>query len=172
MAASTSTGMIRLNRKYLPQILQPNVVSFVAMSNHEDCMALTASARRYFVVKSFFQPKKYFNYDYLADKWMREENGAAKVFQFLLNRDVSKFNHGKLPFRTNAFYDLVESSRPDYEINIEEWSETNYKIFRNDLISVSCVRKLLMKEFRKNISVQSVSKALVKLGWIRLNKSS
>ena len=94
MAASTSTGMIRLNRKYLPQILQPNVVSFVAMSNHEDCMALTASARRYFVIKSFFQPKKDFNYDYLADKWMREQDGAAKIFYFLLNRDVSNLTMG------------------------------------------------------------------------------
>ena len=170
MAASTSTGMIRLNRKYLPQILQPNVVSFVAMSNHEDCMALTASARRYFVIKSFFQPKKDFNYDYLADKWMREENGASKIFQFLLNRDVSKFNHGKLPFRTTAFFELVKSSRPDYEIILEEWSETNYKLFGNDLICASGVRKLLMNEFRKNISVQSISKALVKLGWISLVK--
>jgi primase-like protein/DNA primase RepB-like protein len=169
-AASTSTGMVRLNIKCQHQVLQPNLVSFVAMSNHEDCMHLSPTERRYLVIKSFFPPKPNFDYAYFANKWMREEQGASKIFYFLLNRDLSKFDHGKLPMKTDSFYELVDNSRAEYEVMIEDWTETNYSIFKNDLICTDDVTTLLIKFNKKNVSFRNIAKALYKSGWKKLKK--
>ena len=169
-AASTSTGMVRLNIKCQHQVLQPNLVSFVAMSNYEDCVILTETERRYFVVKSFFHPKEGFDYEYLADKWMREGKGASYIFHFLLQRNLSMFDPGKLPLKTKAFYELVKDSRPEFELIIEEWEEMKHSVFNNELICIAEVRRLLFKAGKRNVSNKGIANALNNIGRIKLKK--
>lgn len=99
---------------------------------------------------------------------MRIEGGASHVFHYLLSRDISQFDPGKLPFRTDAFYKLASSTRPEYEVMMEEWDEAGSDVFQNDLLCTEAVRLKLFDAGKRNITYKSIAKALHNIGWRKL----
>lgn len=144
-AASTSTGIKQWNLKGGRIVSQPDTLAMFAFSNHRHCVALEPGERRYLVVDSFnVEPlDAQFYIDY--HNWLDRENGAAAIFDYLLNVDLSGFNQGKVPFYTDAYHELVEGGKYDYEHVIEEMYQNKESIFSVDHFQL----KTLMDELKK-----------------------
>ncbi len=49
------------------------------------------------------------------EEGMTKYQGAAEVYQFLLDRDVSAFNAGQLPVTTQAYENMARAGMKDYQ---------------------------------------------------------
>lgn len=127
LTASTGTCVHTYNLKGGQIIQQPDVMALFAFSNHRYCMALEEGERRYFVLDCFI-PRKPVSYyrDYYA--WV-EDGGAAALFDYLLNVDISEFCYSSLPKETDGMLDLVKGGRADYEETLVDMIEGKEGVF-------------------------------------------
>lgn len=102
---------LEVNDKYDRMIYLPNVTLVILTTNHRHgALHLTRDDRRYGVYWSEAK-KEDFDADYW-DKiwgWYENENGCAIVADFLLKRDLSRFNPKAAPKLTPAFWTMVDA---------------------------------------------------------------
>jgi hypothetical protein len=105
---------LEVNDKYDRMIYVPNVTLVVITTNHRHgALHLTRDDRRYGVYWSETK-KEDFDADYW-DRiwgWYENENGCAIVADFLLKRDLSRFDPKAPPKLTPAFWAMVDAEVP------------------------------------------------------------
>ena len=105
---------LEVNDKYDRMIYLPNVTLVILTTNHRHgALHLTRDDRRYGVYWSEAK-KEDFDADYW-DRiwgWYENENGCAIVADFLLKRDLSRFNPKAAPKLTPAFWAMVDAEVP------------------------------------------------------------
>lgn len=133
---------IEINQKYLTPYSIDNVVSVVFMSNHRDALTITGgNAARYLCWWCDVNPKTESYYRKLAH-WL-EGGGNAIVMDFLLSRDVSKFNPKASAPLTEFAQEIVDDSRGPTVNRILDAIAAGLSPFHRDVFSPQDVRDAL-----------------------------
>jgi hypothetical protein len=107
---------ILVNSKYRPLIYIANVTLAVITTNHRvGALYLPRDDERHYVCWSEAKSED-FDKDYFNELfgWYENENGCAIVADYLLKRDLSRFNPKAPPRKTPAFWAMV-----DAEVSVE-----------------------------------------------------
>jgi hypothetical protein len=100
-----------VNEKNVPQYPIPNIVSCVMFSNHLDALSPGKHDRRYLVLHSQVEkrpPKSYFKA--LWD-WF-DAGGCAKVYGWLMTRDISQFDPREPAAMTDLKLEMIRNALP------------------------------------------------------------
>lgn len=119
LKAMISGREIKINTKMMPVRSEANHVNLVFLSNELQPNALDASDRRYCVV--WTPPKMEPSY-YQAVVACRDNGGREAFMDFLLKRDLSRFEPYTPPPLTQAKADLIDLGRPNPERWFLAWS--------------------------------------------------
>jgi hypothetical protein len=81
------------------------------MSNHDDPIAPDQADRRYWVHRCLITEKPPRSYFEALYRWL-DNGGDAKLFRWLLDRDISKFDHLEPPPMTAAKQEMIDLAQP------------------------------------------------------------
>jgi len=101
----------RVNEKNIPAYQIRNLQAWVLMSNHENAMALAEDDRRYFVIGSDVEKREPEYYEATA-RAFKSRAVLSKLYRWLLDRDLSRFNPMAAPPMTHAKAMMIEHARP------------------------------------------------------------
>lgn len=165
-------GMMLLNIKSKGQIYHPAIWSMYFTTNNRDAMNVSESERRFFVL--YAKTKMIEMPDNGHDKyhaWLKN-GGSAALMDFLLKRDLSAFRKGELPMRTEAFEDMVESSKRPYQDQIEELvnSQDADSGIKRGLVNAATLAGALSDKTRSRVSPAMVRAELEKYGWMKIKE--
>jgi hypothetical protein len=106
---SSPPDEIMVNEKNVSRYPIPNICATIMLTNHKDAVSMAAEDRRYFVMWSEAQPRQS---DYYQDfaHWVIDPENQSHVYDYLLKRDVSKFNIKAPPPKTTAKIDMVDAT--------------------------------------------------------------
>ena len=123
-----NSGMDVLNPKSRAKITQMNRYAMYMFSNHEDALSIDKEGDKLLVIKG---PDKPLEPAFYAQYGAEMVSGYLfnKVYDFLLQRDVSTFSHGRLPIRTQAAIDMAQAAAPESESVIEHAVENGFEPF-------------------------------------------
>jgi hypothetical protein len=120
MASPPTT--LRIDKKYIPDYLIPNICGVVMTTNHKtDGLYLPESDRRNFVVWCDLKPSDFpENYCTRMWDWYKKDNGFAHVAALLQTWDLSKFDAEAPPPKTEVFYEIVTANKTPNEAEIAD----------------------------------------------------
>ena len=166
--AGTVSDTVTIERKFEQPYEVPLVCNFVFFSNHTDALNLSADDRRFFVIHSYAEAKDADYYNALSKGFYEHEKGWAKVFAWLKQRDISKFNPDARPRFNEAKARMIEDAAPYYCL----WMRDEY-LARRSVVTIKDVLDAMATDFnfpervRKEMKSQAqVSKALKFSGWV------
>lgn len=118
ITAKEASSTQLLNIKGKAQVLQQSIANVLVVTNNLDAMKFSKDERRPLVLRSpsimtESQQQAYF------DDWL-DKDGAAHLFDFLLNYDLSEYKPGIRPYKTTHFDALFDITQSDQEINLSE----------------------------------------------------
>jgi len=134
---------MQLNPKKESKITVPNLWSLYFNTNHSDALHITPNERRFYILRcrtamtDVFTAKEI---DEIAN-WIKYDDYSPNyVMHYLLNVDLSDFDPGIVPERTEAFYDMVEIVQDDLDDTLNEWSDLDlhcfdFKFIRPEMIA-------------------------------------
>lgn len=165
VVAPTASGKRTLNMKGKGVYTQVDCMGGVMMSNKRAFMTIEQGDRRYFVYDSWVEVR---DPEYYAriDRWYREDNGFAKVLNYLLNRDISGFNHMQLPYMTKGALEMVQTGKYDYEQDLEEMEHSGMPPFHMKVI-LSKELKAFVKSEGMKCGNNGLDEAMRRMGWIK-----
>jgi hypothetical protein len=104
---------IRIDEKFRTPFYIPNVVAVLMTTNHRtDALYLPPEDRRHFVAWSDVRRDAFpAHYWPALWRWYRHEGGFGHVAAYLASRDLSAFDPGATPPRTDAWYAIVDTGR-------------------------------------------------------------
>lgn len=165
IAAPTASGYRVLNMKGKSVVTQLDCMGGVMMSNKRHFIAIEPGDKRYFIVDSWVEPKEE-SYYKAIDCWYKKRDGYAKVLNYLLNRDISNFNHNQLPYMTPGALEMVQAGKYDYEQDLEEMINDRLPPFHNAWVTSKEMR-VLVKENGLRCGNNGLDEALRGLGWFK-----
>lgn len=149
-----------VNRKYIKEFEIHNMVNVVAFSNHDRPLNIEDKDRRLMVYRvserTFGQ--KWFTEYY---RWVDQEDGYRQVYGYLLDQDLSDFNHGGHAPMTKDKEDLIKMSNPILE-EVRGLIEERLPPFHGDLFTVAELQERLAKEGYR-MSTVKLSRLLLQL---------
>lgn len=152
--------VLRIPRKGQVDMVQPNLVQFVAFTNYRDALHLSSDGARYFCVWSNAERRSQEYYAGLY-AWL-EAGGAYWVARWLLDRDVSQFD-AKGPAPTTEWREeMAQEGKSDMEKEllevVEDWKLAGVEYFTSCQLSVELIRR--HPGVRNGYRTQSISRAL------------
>lgn len=125
---------LRVNEKNKPAHHVVNIVGAIITTNHKtNSLYLPADDRRHYVAWSDVQHSDFDSSPGAGDaskyfddlwNWYQQENGFEHVTAFLATLDLTDFNPKAPPFKTPAFWAIVDANRPGEESEISDLLET------------------------------------------------
>ncbi len=108
---------LRVNVKYVPSFTVPDRINYLFTSNHADVFFLEDDDRRFFIHEVLVGPlEQAFYLDYFGRKgkpgWL-DSGGSAAVFDWMLRRDLSKFDPAARAFGTKAKDRMIADTQSD-----------------------------------------------------------
>lgn len=168
----SNSNMEKLNIKGKGMVEQRNLYSIYMFSNHDDALRFEADQQKLLVVNTPDTKKTDLFYTILADL-IDTDNYINHCYHFLMQRDVSEFSYGKLPIQTEAEFEMIEASRPDYEKDLEEMIEDGQGCLAEGVFSFSTlIEQLRLSGIRcssKNIKRILNNKGVIKHKWRKTN---
>jgi len=137
LCATEAIDRITLNPKGLPLIDQINVYSLAFLTNDLAAIRCDVTERRFFMLDC---RDKYDNFEAYLD-WL-DNGGSAAVFDYLLKRDVSKFNASEV-IKTEHFYNMFEATRTYEETSLDAMAVSRSGVFAHDFLRVLDVQSAL-----------------------------
>jgi hypothetical protein len=112
--------VIRCDEKNLKEHMVPNIMGVVLTTNNKDGLYLPADDRRHFVAWSNATKE-----DFTADYWNRlwgwfADDGYGIVAHYLDNYDLRDFDPKAPPPKTDAFWAMVDISRPSEDAEMAD----------------------------------------------------
>lgn len=145
-----------LNIKGGAMLVQPNRYSMYLLSNYGDSLNFDENDLKLLVIKT---PSNYVGFNTLKEaerwydtmwKWLRGElpgqtpkQGAAEIYHHLLNRDLTGFNKGILPIKTEAYIEMSRAGRPDWQTALSEAIEDKEGCFALPAFKLDDVNTLM-----------------------------
>ncbi|AXT36523.1 hypothetical protein D1820_16885 [Phaeobacter sp. LSS9] len=148
--------LIPLRKKYANKRDIPNTVNFIAFSNFFDALPLDYDDRRYFVVGTDAERRDVAYYNRL---WGWTEKSYGVILNWLLKRDLSKFNPNAKPPMTAAKREMTQSSRPVVEAEIARMIAEREPPFDLDLVEIKRVLQVL-SDYMREANLSAVQKGL------------
>jgi len=175
LASSTAGGRDELNIKGKGQVSQPNMYSMYMFSNHEDPLHIEEGDRRIFPVGDHDIKQPAEAYFTLLYDWLDDRGGRLAVVRWLLTRDVSRaqFNPNRLPFHTKARGEIIDHSRSESRLAIEEELVLRRGVFA---ATISCftskmLGKILNNRGERFANTSAISQELGKMGIQKLDRT-
>jgi hypothetical protein len=158
-----------LNIKGKGYMYQQNLLSMYLFSNHGDALHFDEDDDKLLVLeargKVFGEGQQSIDfYQQLAD-WIRDGSGAANIYHYLLNRDVSGFQDGQLPVRTEAYIQMVYESSPSYIKEVIDMIECEDSPFDKRAVVFDGIRQALSNRGIKFQGDKGIREALAKRGF-------
>lgn len=150
----TSTNT-RVNLKHVTPYEIPNVTNFILFSNHADALAISEGDRRWHVHVSHQSPKNKEYYEQFHT-WLDEDHGYEKIYNHLLQRDLTGFNRYTKPPLTQCKQDMAFSSKGYIEQKISDDITDRVGIFACDLITKDLVIENYKSDKFKPASKQEI----------------
>lgn len=174
MKAMITQEEVNINIKYIPQFSIPDCVNYYLTSNHADALFLEDEDRRFFVheVTGGPLPEDF----YLAyDKWLKKEGGAGYLMQWLMERDVSRFNPKAAALQTKARSRMIMTGKSDLATWLVELKENpsgklrvGQMFHQRDLFTAKEILAMYEQEHeqsRGKVTSNGVSRALQAAGF-------
>jgi len=162
-AASTGSGIKSWNLKGGAIVSQPDVLSMVAFSNHRHCMALEEGERRWLVLDMFVEPLEDAFYAQYA-QWL-SGGGASALFYYLLSVDLTGFNPSRVPVLTEAYHDLVEGGKADYEHTLEDMITNGVGVFSVAHFDMTTLVRQLRDAGHSRVGQKKIGEVLERYGY-------
>lgn len=103
---------LQVDEKNVKEYQIPNLVGVIFTTNHKNSLFMTADDRRHLVCWSDCKQDD-FSRSFWTDFWgWYEKGGFAHVAAYLRTYDLALFNPKAPPPKTQAFWDMVNSTRP------------------------------------------------------------
>ena len=169
LLAPTATGVKTLNIKGGQVITQLDCLNTYMMSNRRNPISLEKDERRYFVVDSWIEKKEPGYYNAL-DSWIKN-GGSAKVVDYLLNLDISDFQHNAPPSITEGMIEMQENGKYDYEMAIEELINEMKSPFQMPIFTLTTLKSELKQHDVKAIT-NSIVEAVCDNGYVCIRGTS
>lgn len=115
----SNSNLEKLNIKGKGMVEQRNLYSIYMFSNHPDALRFEEDQQKLLVISTPDEKLEESFYKELGEL-IDTKQYINHCYYFLMNRDVSKFNYTKLPLQTEAEFEMIKASRPDYEKEIIE----------------------------------------------------
>lgn len=152
----------------------PNSTNYMALTNHEDALVLDADDRRWGVFFTRFKTRQEMMEATGPDYWERLNNAinnAGGVLRgWLLSVDLSKFDARDAPAVTDAKKMMIEHSRPDDEVLVEEALNVGAFGVSTEVVATDCLTKALRDLGGTMPRTSRMSVILVSLGMTKLDK--
>lgn len=102
---------MRLNPKYIPSYVVPDVINYMFTGNRADTFFMDDDDRRHFIHEVVVGAlEEIFYVEYML--WL-DSGGAAALFDYLLKVDTSDFNPAAPAFMTNAKRRMIKDTQSD-----------------------------------------------------------
>jgi hypothetical protein len=152
----------------------PNATNYMALTNHEDALVLDADDRRWGVFFTRFKTRQEMidatGPDYW-DKLNNAINGAPGVVRgWLMDVDLSTFDARDAPALTDAKKQMIEHSRPDDEVQVEEAINVGGFGVCRDVVATDCLVQVLKDQGGHLPRTSRLSVILASLGLVKLEK--
>ncbi len=118
----------RLNPKKQGMVVQQNLYSMVLFTNHMDAIQFDENEGKLLVIECASEKWSPEKYKALADA-IDNDQLVNYIYHYLLHRDVSDFQYGVLPVRTDAAKRMAAESMADYQKAVIEMIEANHYPF-------------------------------------------
>lgn len=170
LKAIITEDTIQIREMYRAPYLNPNYANLIALSNQAAPIYLERGDRRWMILDQTYVEKQENSYYLELIKNIDEK--AAFVFDFFLNRDLSKFHPGAAPPINSAKRHLINQSRSDLEVWVEEGIEDKQVPFDREIL---CLNDLINEDrlpvrFRQRTTVNRLARALRQYGCKPLNR--
>ena len=149
--------------------------NFIIFTNNEDALSIDEQDARYFVTENL-EPRKEQSFYKKFHIW-REDKGSAYVMSYLLDRDLSKFDHTAPPPNTEAKRKMSKNSshilQQDMESRFNEGKQPF--IFADSIKGTSEIQEWYRKFGSSTLqkaatNPKTVSKCLDNLGFYRIGQ--
>ena len=161
---------LAVNLKNRQEFYVPNLMSMVFCTNEDDALALSKGDRRYFITWNDGEPLPQERYAQLWD-WLKS-GGTEKVIGWLMQRDLSAFDHeGRAPM-TAAKLEMREAARTPLQEWLEDSIAQEELIFARDLVTVEEIAQEMpeyVKYRGQPPSTHKIAKALRAIGAERVS---
>lgn len=143
---------LHINVKGLRQYEIHNVCALVFFSNEPDAISIrTKGDTRYFCLWSGVQPK---SPEYYTELWRWMHDGGNEIVShYLLNRDVSDFNHGTGAPETEYRKEIGYMSTSGKELTVTEAIQCHSAPFEGDLVTTNDVVEAFKESGINNIQM-------------------
>lgn len=164
LAASTGDPMMHVNPKCEKDFWQVDVIGFIAMSNHRNCLAAHKDDDRYLVIDSYLPRKDdaYYNAYY---QWLDSVGAISAVYSHLLSIDVSVSYMKTLPIKTAAAVDMSRQSASEYSVFLIEAMDEEDGPFSKITFTTQDVKDYLEDYKYKSFSDKGISETLEENGY-------
>ena len=161
----SNSNLEKLNIKGKGMVEQRNLYSIYMFSNHADALRFEEDQQKLLVIATPDTKKTDSFYKELGEL-IDTDNYVNHCYHFLMTRDVSKFSYTKLPVQTEAEFEMIKASRPDYEIELLEMIEDGQgclgdKAFKFDVL-IEQLRVSGLRCTNKNIKRILNDKGIIK----------
>jgi|GEM_PF-6020991 len=161
---------LTINQHYKNPEFIDNKINFAFASNYRNGLKIEANERRYLPIFSKFQSKynlidagymdnisqksSYFNEIY---EWLENKDGYAKIYDYLLKRDVSQVSTRNAPI-TDSMQDAVKASHDQYTSILSDYGDDLPAV-----ITACQAADLIQRKDQSCRSVKRIAKALTNL---------
>ncbi len=132
----SSSEYITINAKFARKYSVKDCVNFIMFSNRSDAVAIEEHDRRLFVVKNEKQP---LSKEYYKELYQVFTENYVIIYTYLLSIDLSSFNPYERPEMTEGKRQLIDQSRSELQIFLENLIAEQKGPFANRLILPSDV---------------------------------
>ncbi len=160
LCSTEAIERISLNPKGLPLIDQINVYSIAFLTNDLAAIRCDATERRFFMLDCRTKQAEHTIMPYI--NWI-DDGGSEAVFDYLLKRDVSKFNTSEV-IKTEHFYNMFEATRTYEETSLDALAVSRTGVFAHDFLRVLDVQSALRLQHQE-VSHTQVLVALHSAGY-------
>ena len=151
--------------KYARTYSYPNVTNFIMFSNSINCLAIDENDRRFYIIYN----NKEVKHEKYYEKLYKILNADYKaIYQYLINRNLKKFNPYKRPASTQAKKSMIELSKNEIDIHLRSLYEKKNAPFDQDLIILESAVVTIsqhVSELKKGLSQKAVRRFLVDNGY-------
>lgn len=158
--------IVQIREMHKPAYTQPNVFNLLMFTNHEDALVLEEGDRRYCVIFSPAEPKEPSYYHTLWD-WTAENLPA--LLDYMMSRDISKFEAKAHAPMTEAKVKVISSSKPALTTWIDDMIQAEAWPFMGDTICTNHLMAVL-PPYLKGVTPQTLGRALAAAGAIGIGQ--
>lgn len=148
-----------------------NVTNYMALTNHEDALALDDDDRRWGVFKTRFKSRVQLLAETDRAYWDRLHGAIDRhpeiIRGWLLSVDLSEFSRVEGPETTAAKRNMIAATRSTAESELAEAIALGGFGIAEDALATDCLREAVKRQGGAPLNSKALEATMTKLGWVR-----